>query len=129
MSAYIDAFVALQELIEGAQGVYESVTAGSLPPADSMVIAPAAGAPVNDDLALHGDLDLDFVLNAKHKDQRTVLEALTDVHYTLSRMTELPRGDGWQLLSVSTSSYPTFIEKDGDQFLYGSGLRVLVYLS
>ena len=128
MNAFQNAYDAIRELIVNAQNEYTTVQSGSLPPNDSMVIAPSAGDDVNTDLALHGDLDLDFVLNAKHKYQRNVIEALTDVHYQLSRMKELPHGPGWQLLSIETSSFPTYIEHDGDQFLYGSGLRVLLYL-
>lgn len=128
MTAFEQAFDALRALIRDAQGVYDSIPVGSLPPENSMVTALSTGDDINTDLALHGDLDLDFVLNAKHKDQRTVISALTDVHYALSRMKDLPHGDGWQLLSIQTSAYPSYIEYDGDQFLYGSALRVLLYL-
>ena len=128
MQAYLDAFDALQELILNAQNEYVRIEVGSLPAEDSIVIAPAAGTVANNDLANHGDMDIDFVLNAKHKDQRTVISALMSVHHTLTRSQDLPKGKGWQLLSVSTSATPTFIEHDGDQFLYGSGLRVVLYL-
>lgn len=128
MNAFQDAFDALLEMIRNAQTVYTSVEVGALPPEDSMAVAISTGDDVNTDLALHGDLDLDLVLNAKNKYQRSVIAALTDVHYTLPRMVDLPRGDGWQILAVETSTYPAFIEHDGDQFLYGSGLRVLLYL-
>lgn len=128
MNTFQDAFDALLLLIRGSQSVYTSVSVGSLPPEDSMVTALSTGSPINDDLALHGDLDLDFVLNAKHKYQRSVIEALTDVHYNLSRLKDLPHGEGWQILSIQTSTYPAYIEHDGDQFLYGSGLRVLLHL-
>lgn len=128
MTAFEQAFDALRDLIRDAQGVYDFIPVGSLPPQDSMVTAMSTGGDANTDLALHGDLDLDFVLNAKHRDQRTVIGALTDVHYALSRMTDLPHGDGWQILSIQTSTFPSYIEYDGDQFLYGSALRVLLYL-
>lgn len=128
MNAFQDAFDALRDLIRDAQTVYATIPVGSLPPEDSMVTTISTGTPVNDDLALHGDLDLDFVLNAKHKSQRGVIAALTDVHYNLSRLKDLPRGEGWQLLSIQTSTYPAYIEHDGDQYLYGSALRVLMHL-
>lgn len=128
MHAYLEAFDALQDLVLLSQNEYKKITVGSLPAEDSIVIAPAAGISTNEDLAHHGDLDMDFVLNAKHKDQRAVISALMSVHHTITRMHDLPKGEGWQLLSVSTSATPTFIEHDGDQFLYGSGLRVVLYL-
>lgn len=128
MTPFTEALDALMDLVVNAQVVYDSITNGSLPPNDSMVIALSSGDDINTDLALHGDLDLDFVVNAKHRSHRNVVAALTDVHYNLSRMTSLPKGNGWQLLGIETSSFPSYIEHDGDQFLYGSGLRVLLYL-
>lgn len=128
MNAFQEAFDALRKLMLDAQGVYDKVHVGALPPNDSMCAVISTGAETNTDIGHHGDLDIDVVLNAKHKSQAAVIDALTDVHYMLSRMTDLPKGNGWQLLDVSTSSFPTFVEHDGDQFLYGSGFRVLLYL-
>lgn len=128
MTPFREAFDALMDMAVNAQGVYESISAGAMPPNDSMVIALSTGDDINTDLALHGDLDLDFVLNAKHRSHKNVVDALVDVHVNLSRMKELPKGNGWQLLAIETSSFPSYIEHDGDQFLYGSGLRVLLYL-
>lgn len=128
MSALRDAFDAARMLMLNAQGVYDRVDVGAMPAEDSLCAAPSAGVNENEDLALHGDLNMDVVLNAKHRLQISALDALADVHHALSRMTELPKGDGWQLLSISTSSAPTFIEFDGDQYLYGSGLQILMYL-
>lgn len=126
MTAFRNAFETLLDLVVNAQVVYSAIQIGSLPPDDSMVIAMSSGDDINTDLNLQGDLDLDFVLNAKHKNHRYVVDALTDVHLNLSRMMNLPKGNGWQILSIETSSFPSYIEHDGDQYLYGSGLRVLM---
>lgn len=129
MTAFEQAFDALRGLIRDAQGIYPCVNVGALPPGDSMATALSTGSETGTDLALHGDLDLDFVLNARHRSQRAVLGALTDVHYRLSRRKDLPGGEGWQILSIATSAYPSYLEHDGGQYLYGSALRVLLYLA
>ena len=124
MNAFQQAFDALRALVLGAQTEYSRVLVGALPPDDSMVMAVSAGAEENTSLDLPGALNLDIVLNAKHREQDNVMAALFDVHTQVPRMMDLPRGNGWQILSVSTSSAPSFIEYDGDQWLYGSALEV-----
>lgn len=128
MSALRDAFDAARMLMLNAQAIYDRVDVGALPAEDSLCAAISAGVNENEDLSYHGDLNLDVVLNAKHRLQISAMDALADIHCTLSRMTELPIGEGWQLLSISTSSAPGFIEFDGDQYLYGSGLQILMYI-
>ena len=128
MSALQSAFEALCEIVLQSQDVFTTYSIGAIPEEDSLVLQISAGAEENVGLDLRGDLNLDVVVNAKHRLQREVFDALADIHHFLPRKKELPRGDGWQLLSISTSSAPTFIERDADQFLYGSGLEVHLYL-
>lgn len=128
MSALREAFDAIRELVVAAQGVYDRANVGAMPPEDSLVMAITAGAEQGTGLDLTGDLNLDIVVNAKHSKQASALDALSDIHYTLPRMMNLPRSESWQILSISTSSSPTYIEFDGDQYLYGSGLEVHVYI-
>lgn len=128
MSALRNAFDALRALAVSAQTVYDRVLVGAMPESDSLVMMVSAGGEQNTALDLSGDLNLDIVVNAKHRSQTDAWDALNDIHYNLTRMKELPQTDEWQLLSISTSSSPTFIEFDGDQYLYGSGLEVHVYI-
>lgn len=128
MSALREAFDAIRELAVSAQVVYDRAFVGAMPENDSMVMTISAGAEENTSLDLRGDLNLDVVVNAKNAIQTSAWDALNDIHYALSRMKDLPSGDGWQVLSISTSSSPTFIEFDGDQYLYGSGLEVHIFI-
>ena len=128
MSAYLAALDALSDLILACQTVYASIQVGAMPANDSLVMAPSAGGVENVSIGLTGDLNLDIVCNAKHKEQRMAINALADIHQLLPKMIPYPSGNGWQLLSISTSSAPTFIEFDGDQYLYGSGLEVHLFI-
>ena len=128
MSALREAFDAVRKLAVMAQDVYSRAVVGYMPESDSLVMTVSAGGEENVGLDLRGDLNLDVVVNAKHRLQTSAWDALNDIHYTLSRIKSLPAGDGWQVLSISTSSSPTFIEFDGDQYLYGSGLEVHIYI-
>ena len=128
MSALRNAFDALRSLALSSQTVYERVFVGALPENDSLVMTISAGGEQDTALDLSGDLNLDVVVNAKHKGDTVAFDVLNDIHYYLTRMKDLPHTDDWQILSISTSSSPTFIERDGDQFMYGSGLEVHVYI-
>lgn len=128
MSALRNAFDALRALAVSAQTVYDRALVGAMPQNDSLVMMPSTGGDQDTDLDLSGDLNLDIVVNAKHRSQTAAWDAINDIHYNLTRMKELPHTDDWQLLSISTSSSPTYIEFDGDQYLYGSGLEVKVYI-
>jgi len=128
MSALREAFDAIRRMALLSQDVYDRINVGAMPENDSLVMTVSAGAEENTGLDLRGDLNLDVVVNAKHKNQTNAWDALNDIHYMLPRMKDLPIADGWQVLSISTSSSPTFIEFDGDQYLYGSGLEVHIYI-
>lgn len=128
MSALESAFEALCDLIASYQSTFMTYSIGAMPAADSLVMQISTGSEENTGLDLCGDLNLDVVVNAKHKSQREVFSALSDIHYFLPRRKNLPHTEDWQILSVKTSSLPTMIEKDGDQYLYGSGLEVHIHL-
>ena len=123
-----EAFDAIRAMALAAQSTYDEVQVGSLPPADSMVMLIAAGAEKTATLDHHGDLTVDIVCNVKHKYQTVAIDVLANVHHELTSSMNLPSGDGWQVLSLSSSSLPTFIEKDGDQFLYGSGFNAKIWI-
>lgn len=123
-----EAFEAIRAMALAAQSTFEKIETGSLPVDDSMVMTIGAGGEVDIALDLHGDQIVDIVCNAKHRVHATVIDVLSNVHRELTTSMHLPSGDGWQVLSIATSSLPTFIEKDGDQFLYGSGFNAKIWI-
>lgn len=128
MSKLQNAFEALCDLALGCQDVFTTYTIGTMPENDSLVMQISAGGVENVGLDLCGDYNIDVVVNAKHRLQSEALDALADIHQFATQKKELPHGNGWQLLSISSSSLPTFIERDADQYLYGSGLEVHIYI-
>lgn len=129
MSALQDAFSAVCDLLAACQDVYPTYEIGAMPASDSLVMQISTGIEENTGLDLCGDLNLDVVVNAKHKSQREVFSALADIHYRAGRLKDLPRTDCFQILSISTSSAPAFIERDSDQYLYGSGFEIHINLT
>ena len=123
-----EAFNAIRAMALAAQSTFDEVSVGSLPPEDSMVMMISAGGEQTATLDHHGDLTVDIVCHVKHKYPMVDLDVLANVHENLTTTKHLPFGNGWQVLSLSSSSLPTFIEKDGDQFLYGSGFNAKIWI-
>lgn len=123
-----EAFDAIRAMALAAQSTFDSIGVGSLPPEDSIVMMLSAGGEHTHTLDHHGDKTVDIVVNTKHRVQAVALDVLANIHQELTSTMHLPSGDGWQVLSVTSSSLPTFIEKDGDQFLYGSGLNAKIWI-
>lgn len=123
-----EAFEAIRAMALAAQSTFETIETGSLPANDSMVMVIAAGGEQTPTLDHCGDLTVDIVCNVKHRFHTVALDVLSNVHHELTRTKHLPSGEGWQVLSLSSSSLPTFIEKDGDQFLYGSGFNAKIWI-
>lgn len=123
-----EAFDAIRAMALAAQTTFDAVEVGSMPADDSLVMMLAAGGEATQTLDHRGDLTVDIVCNAKHRSHLIVMDVLANVHQNLTQTKDLPRGNGWQVLSLSSSSLPTFIEKDGDQFLYGSGFNAKIWI-
>lgn len=124
MSAIIQAFDAVRDMVLAAQSTYRRVEMGALPAADGLCIAISAGTPEHTALDLRGDLSLDIVCNAKHQRQEAALDALAEIHRALTTAAVLPSGTGWQVLSISTSGAPCYLGREEKQWLYGSALNV-----
>ena len=71
---------------------------------------------------------LSLVFNAKHENQAMAQNALDNLHAYLTRRKTFPRGDGWQITSITTDSVPMYLDREqNNQWLYGSGLSVRFY--
>lgn len=123
-----EAFEAIRAMALAAQSTFDEIQTGSLPPDDSLVMVIAAGGEAMPTLDHRGDQSVDIVCNIKHRVHATAVDVLSNIHRELTQSKRLPSGEGWQVLSLASSSLPTFIEKDGDQFLYGSGFNAKIWI-
>lgn len=127
MSMYAEVLKAVIDLTAG-MGLYAPVLIGSMPLENGLSIAIAAGAPEYDmDRGERHELSL--VLNGKHENQHTVLDALGEAHRLLTMRTDFPvTPGGCQITGIETISAPSYIgREDNKQWLYGSSLRVRFY--
>lgn len=108
----------------GETNPYAAVTVGALPPQNGLCLAVSAGRAGVRTLSGGGCVTLDVTLNAKHENQRTAMDALCTIHEALTRRADLPCGEGWQMIAVRTAAAPSYLDREGGQWLYGSALSV-----
>ena len=74
-------------------------------------------------------LPLDLTFNGKHKNLQTVLQAMDDIHYALTRRTVYPAGVGWQIVDIVDGMAPQVIGREtNNDWLLASSLIVKIHI-
>ena len=119
---------AVRTLAQDSGFAYAQIVNGALPPDNGISLTTAGGGMDTTFFSLGQSVLLSLVLNAKHENQATAQNALDNLHAYLTRRKTFPRGDGWQITSITTDSVPTYLDREqNNQWLYGSGLSVRFY--
>ena len=73
-------------------------------------------------------IPLDVTINGKHPNMLILSDALNAIHGALTRMTEYPSGDGWQITDIKNYTLPQVIgREDNNEWLMASALSVEFY--
>lgn len=108
-----------------------NIVYGTNPPSNGICIIPAGGFQPDAHLDKGQVVRMDCLLNGKNADQQVVSDALWDIHSKLTKTLalEYPQSDDWQILDISTTSYPSLIgqEEGTMQWIYGSGIEIKFY--
>lgn len=127
MSVYSDVLTSVISLINSLD-LYADAVIGALPPNDGISVAWTTS---NNNLFFDKKSAVEMValVNAKNKDQKTALDALSTIHTRLNFMRSYPAADNYQITNIETSSSPSYMgREENNQWLYGSSLRVKFYL-
>lgn len=104
---------------------------GTNPPSNGICMIPAGGFQPDAHFNKGQVVQMDCLLNGKNADQQTVYDALWDIHKRLTKLgaLEYPQSDDWQVMDISTTSYPSLIgQEDGSmQWIYGSSIEIKFY--
>lgn len=119
---------AVRTLAQDSGFAYAQIVNGALPPDNGISLTTAGGGMDTTFFSVGQSILLSLVLNAKHENQATAQNALDNLHAYLARRKTFPRGDGWQITSITTDSVPLYLDREqNNQWLYGSGLSVRFY--
>lgn len=119
---------AVRTLAQDSGFAYAQIVNGALPPDNGISLTTAGGGMDTTFFSVGQSILLSLVLNAKHENQATAQNALDNLHAYLTRRKTFPRGNGWQITSITTDSVPMYLDREqNNQWLYGSGLSVRFY--
>lgn len=114
-------------LING-MGNYATMTRGALGTADglSCEIAPSVAQSVYMDKNAY--IQLTLAMNGKHHNLHILSEAMNNIIDTLSRRTEYPSGNGWEIVDITSGNFPRIIgREDNNAWLMAGDLVVKIY--
>lgn len=109
-------------------GPFATVTRGALPTHEGLVCEVGPSTPSEVYLDKNSYIPLDVTLNGKHRDLRTLSDAMNTIHSTLTRATEYPEGEGWQIVDITNYTLPQIVgREDNNDWLMASALSVKFY--
>ena len=107
---------------------FATVTRGALPTGNGITCE--IGPTVQTELYFDKNtfVPLDITINGKHKNMKTLSDALNNIHSSLTRRRVYPSGDGWQIADIKTATLPRIIgREENNEWLMASGLSVEFY--
>ena len=125
---------AIDEAIEAVIGLmndtepFAPVTRGALPTGVGLVCELGPSTPEEVYLDKNCYIPLDVTLNGKHPNLQTLSEEMNAIHSALTRATEYPEGEGWQIVDITNNTLPQIVDReDNNEWLMASSLSVKVY--
>ena len=124
----------INEVMEAVIGMmndlhpFATVTRGALPTGNGITCE--IGPTVQTELYFDKNtfVPLDITINGKHKNMKTLSDALNNIHSSLTRRRVYPSGEGWQIADIKTATLPRIIgREENNEWLMASGLSVEFY--
>lgn len=109
---------AITDILDWLCGEAGAVIGPNVPNGGVSLVQSGGGLP---DKHLDGNMvsTMQVVLTAKHQNQKSALDLAADAHKALTKTFDYPSDDGWQVLDISTITYPAIseIEQEGAYFV------------
>lgn len=109
---------------------YATIVYGSDPPLNGICMIQNGGIPADTHLDKGMLVRLPVLLNGKHSNQQTVLEALTAIHTALVKRTSYTdlSTEAVQVINIATTAAPAIIGREQNhQWICGSSFEVSFY--
>ena len=118
---------AVMDMIDGLQ-LFAPITRGALGIGNSLCCEIAPSVPESVYMDKNSYTPLTLALNGKHDDLQVLSEALNKITDTLSRMTEYPSGNVWQIVDITSGNLPRVIgREDNNSWVMACDLVIKLY--
>lgn len=123
----IDAAVeAVMDLINGL-GLFALITRGALGTGEGIVCKVGPSGPEAVFLDKNQYIILDFTINGKHSNLRTLSDNMNCIHQELTMLHEYPSEDGWEIVDITTLTEPQIIGRENNNaWIMASALNVKI---
>jgi hypothetical protein len=104
---------------------FATVTRGALPTGQGLVCE--IGPSIPDELYFDKNtvIPLDITLNGKHKNLKTLTDAMNGIHSALTRTRVYPSTERWQIIDIQNQNLPEKIDREqNNDWLSASALTV-----
>ena len=111
-----------------ATNPFATVTRGALPTGQGLVCE--IGPSIPDELYFDKNtvIPLDVTLNGKHKNLKTLTDAMNGIHSALTRTRVYPFSERWQIIDIQNQNLPQKIDREqNNEWLSASALTVRFY--
>lgn len=124
----------INEVLEAVIGLmnatnpFATVTRGALPTGQGLVCE--IGPSIPDELYFDKNtvIPLDVTLNGKHKNLKTLTDAMNGIHSALTRTRVYPSTERWQIIDIENQNLPQKIDREqNNEWLSASALTVRFY--
>lgn len=121
----------INEVLEAVIGMmndthpFATVTRGALPTGQGLVCE--IGPSIPDELYFDKNtvIPLDVTLNGKHKNLKTLTDAMNNIHSALTRTRVYPSSERWQIIDILNQNLPEKIDREqNNEWLSASALTV-----
>ena len=127
-SAINQAVEAVIALMNGTNP-FAKVTRGALPTGKGLTCEIGPSTPESVYLDKNSYIPLDLTLNGKHPNEMTLSDAMNKIHAVLTRMTDYPSGENWEIVDITNQTLPQKIGREtNNDWLMASALSVKIYL-
>ena len=118
---------AVMDMIDGLQ-LFAPITRGALGIGNSLCCEIAPSIPESVYMDKNSYTPLTLALNGKHDDLQVLSEALNKITDTLSRMTEYPSGNVWQIVDITSGNLPRVIgREDNNSWVMACDIVIKLY--
>lgn len=124
----------INEVLEAVIGLmnatnpFATVTRGALPTGEGLVCEIGPTIPEEVYLDKNSYIPLDVTLNGKHKNLKTVTDAMNGIHSALTRARSYPASERWQIVDIENQNLPQLIgREENNDWLLASALTVNFY--
>ena len=101
---------------------------GAMPPHNGYAAQISTGATDTTYLDKGIEIGLSIVLNGKNESQSVVCDTLNEIHKSLTMTKDYPSTDDYQIVDIRTDSFPNYIGREDNEYLYGSAFRVRAFI-